>query len=72
MPRVALHHGVTRLEDGVGNLGNIELLVVGLLSRDDGSIGNKGEVDTRVGHQVGLELVEIYVESTVESEGSGD
>ncbi len=32
------------------------LLMVGLLSGDDRSVCGQGEVDTRVGHQVGLEL----------------
>ena len=46
--------------------------MVGLLSRDDGSVGDEGEVDSGVGDQVGLELGKIDVEGTVESEGSGD
>ena len=28
--------------------------MVGLLGGDDGGVGHQGEVDTRVGHQVGL------------------
>ena len=43
-----------------------------LLSRDDWSIGGQREVDTWVGHQVGLELSEIHVQGTVEPEGSRD
>jgi len=43
--------------------------VVGLLGRDDGSIGGKHEMDSGVGHQVGLELSDINVEGTIESEG---
>jgi len=43
--------------------------VVGLLSRDDGSIRGKHEMDSGVGHQVGLELSDIDVEGTIESEG---
>jgi hypothetical protein len=39
---------------------------------DDGSVGNQREVDTRVGDQVGLELVKVDVEGTVEAEGGGD
>lgn len=41
-------------------------------SRDDGSIGNEREMDTRVRHQVGLELVQINVERTVEAERCGN
>merc|ERR1719210_1063097 len=65
-------HQVGRLEAGVGDLSNGELLVVGLLSRDDGSVGGQGEMDTGVGHQVGLELSQIDVEGTIEAEGGGD
>jgi len=46
--------------------------VVSLGGRDDGGEGGEGEVDTREGHQVGLELVQVYVQGTIESEGSGD
>merc|ERR1719393_598381 len=54
--RVALHVHGSRLENGHGDLGNRELLVVRLLRRDDWRVGRKHEVDTRVWHQVGLEL----------------
>jgi len=46
--------------------------VVGLLSRDDRGIGGKREMDTRVRYQVSLELSQINVEGTIESERSGD
>ena len=71
MARVALGHHAGRLIDAVGDLSDGELLVVGLLSRDDGSIGREHEVDARVGHQVGLELSDIHVQSTVKPEGGG-
>lgn len=70
--RVALDHLVCGLEARVGNLGNGELLVVGLLGRDDGGVGDEREVDTGVGHQVGLELGQVDVEGTVEAERRGD
>ena len=54
------------------NLVDRLLLVVGLLSAHDRSIGGQREVDPGVGHQVGLELSQINVEGTIESEGSGD
>jgi len=41
-------------------------------SRDDGGEGGEREMDTGERHQVGLELVQVYVQGTVESEGSGD
>jgi len=46
--------------------------VVSLLSGNDRGVGNQWEVDTGVGHQVGLELSKIDVKGTIESEGSGD
>ena len=70
--RITLHHLVGRLEAGVGDLCHRQLLVVRLLSRDDWGVGSQGEVDTGVGHQVGLELCQIYVESTIEAEGGCD
>jgi len=65
---VALGDEVSRLEDCVGDLSDRELLVVSLLSRDDGSIGSQDEVDTRVGDEVGLELSQVDVKSTIEAE----
>jgi len=69
---IALDHLVGWLEASVGDLGNGELLVVGLLGGDDWSIGDQWEVDSWVWDQVGLELGEIDVQGTVESEGGGD
>ena len=40
MTRVALDHLVGWLEAGVGDLGDAELLVVRLLSRDHGRVGH--------------------------------
>ena len=45
--------------------------MVSLLGRDDGSIRGKHEMDSGVGDQVGLELSDIDVEGTIESEGGG-
>ena len=69
---VTLHHLVGRLEAGVGDLSHRQLLVVGLLGGDDGGVGGQGEVDTGVGHQVGLELRQIHVQGAVEAQGGGD
>merc|ERR1711981_1013914 len=66
---VALGHHGGGLEGGVGDLGNGELLVVGLLGRDDGGVGREHEMDSGVGDEVGLELGDIDVEGTIESEG---
>ena len=46
--------------------------MVSLLSRDDWGIGYEREVDPGVGHQVGLELSQINVQGTIESERSSD
>jgi hypothetical protein len=43
-----------------------------LLSRDDRRIADERVVNTRVWHQVGLELVQIDVESPVEAQAGGD
>ena len=72
MTRIALDHLVSWLKAGIGDLGHAELLMVGLLSRDDRSVGDKREVDTWVGHQVGLELSEIDIQGTIETQRSGD
>merc|ERR1719225_889689 len=69
---VALDHLVGWLEAGVGDLRDSELLMVGLLGRDDGCIGDQGEVDPGVGHQVGLELSQVHVQGSVEPQGCSD
>ena len=43
-----------------------------LLSRDDRRIDDEGEVNPWVGHQVGLELVQIDIQGAVEPQGSSD
>jgi hypothetical protein len=55
-----------------GKVANLEALVRALLGRDDGSVTNERVVDTRVRHQVGLELVQVDIESTVETQAGGD
>ena len=65
---VALGHHGGGLEGGVGDLSDGELLVIGLLGGDDGSVGGEHEMDTGVRHQVSLELSHIDVEGTIESE----
>jgi len=66
---IALSHHRGWLEGRVGDLSNGELLVVGLLGRDDWCIGRKHEMDSWVWNQVGLELSNIDVKGTIESEG---
>ena len=43
--------------------------MVGFLGRDNWGVGGKHKVDTWVWHQVGLELSDIDVEGTIESQG---
>jgi hypothetical protein len=69
--RVALGHHVGRLEDRVGDLGNREGLVEGLVCADDRSVRGQHKVDTRVWHQVGLELGDINVQGTIETKRGG-
>merc|ERR1719214_323682 len=69
--RVDLAEHRRRLEGRVGDLGDRELLVVGLLGRDDRRVRGDDEVDARVRHQVGLELGDVDVERAVEAERGG-
>merc|ERR1712195_96320 len=59
------------LEARVGDLGYGEGFVVGLLGRDDWRVGGNHKVNTWVWHKVGLELGDVNIEGTVESQGSG-
>lgn len=51
---------------------DFKCLVGALVGRDDGGKADKGVMYTRVGDQVGLELVEIDVEGAVEAKRRGD
>jgi len=61
------HHGCG-FESRVGNLGNGELFVISLLSGDDRAVRGQHEVDTGIRYQVSLELSDINVQSTIESQ----
>lgn len=65
---VTLGHHVGWLESGVGDFSNGELFVVGLLSGDDWGIRREHEVDSWVWDQVGLELSNIDVQGSIESQ----
>jgi len=69
---VAFDHLVGWFKASVGDFSNSELFVVSFLGRDDWSIGGQRKVNPWVWDQVGLELGQVDVESTIESEGSGD
>lgn len=55
-----------------GQFLDLEALVRALGSRDNRCVTDKRIVDTRVGHQVRLELVQVDVESTIESQRRGN
>ena len=69
---VTLDHLVAWFKASIGHLSHRQLLMVGLLSGDDRSIGNQREVDSWVRHQVGLELSQIHIESSIKPEGGRD
>jgi hypothetical protein len=65
---VAFSHHIGRLKDGVGKLSSSQGLVVSLLSSNDGSIRAQHEMDSGIRHQVSLELVDIHIEGSLESQ----
>jgi hypothetical protein len=66
------NHLVVGLEALESEVANLEALVRASVGRDHRGIGDKRVVDTRIRHQVGLELVQINVKGTVEAERGGD
>ena len=70
--RIALDHLVVGLEAGGGDLHDRVGLVSGLGGGDDGGVGNEREVNAGVRDQVGLELVQVDVQGTVEAERGSD
>ncbi len=72
MTRITLHHLIRRLKAGVGYVSHRELLMVRLFSRDHRSVCSQREMNTWVGHQVGLELGEIHIQSSVKSQRGRD
>ena len=69
---ITFHHLVGWLEASIGDLGNGELLVVGLLGGDYWGVCRQREMDTWVGYQVGLELSQVDVEGAVKSQRGSD
>lgn len=69
---ITLDHLVVGLEAGHGDLLDGVGLVGSLGSRDDGGVSDQREVNSGVRHQVGLELVQINIERTVETQRSSD
>ena len=69
---VTLHHLIIWLETGTGDLIHPELLMVGLVGAGNWGVGSEGVVDPRVGNQVGLELIEVDIESSVKPQAGRD
>jgi hypothetical protein len=69
---IALHHLIVGLEAGHGDLLDRVGLVGGLGSRHNRGVSNKREMDTWIRHQVSLELIEINIKRTIETERSSD
>jgi len=72
MTRIALDHLICWLEASIGNFRHGQLLMISLLRRDDGCVGDEREMNPGVWDQVGLELGQVYVQGTVESERRRD
>lgn len=72
LTRISLDHLVSGLEAGEGHLRNRVLFVVSLVSRQEWRVGGQREVDTRERNKVGLELVQVDVEGTIEAERGGN
>ena len=51
---------------------DLETLMGDLLARNDRRVADQWIVDTRVRHQVGLELVQVDIESTIEAQAGRD
>jgi hypothetical protein len=64
--RITLGHHVRWLKDRASNLLNGKLLMISLLRRNNWSVRSEHEVNARIWDEVGLELCNIDVESTVE------
>ena len=66
--RVADHHLIVGLEALQRQVLYLEAFMGGSLGRNDGGVADKRVVDTWIGYQVGLKLVQIDVQGTVEAE----
>jgi len=51
---------------------DLEALVRAFLARNDRCVADQWIVDARVWHQVGLELIQVDVESTIEAKARRD
>ena len=51
---------------------SLEALVGALSSRNDRCIADQRVMDSRVRNQIGLELIQIDIQSAIETKGRGD
>ncbi|KAH3779281.1 hypothetical protein DPMN_157082 [Dreissena polymorpha] len=72
MAWVTLDHLVSWLKAGVGDYSYRQLLMVSLFCTDHRCIRHQWEVDSWVGHQVGLELGQVHIECTYKKKCSLD
>ena len=71
MARVTLDHLVGWFKTGVGDFSHRQLLMICPVRADHRSIGDEGEVNPRVGYQIGLELIEVNIQGSVKPEKGG-
>src|ERR1700731_2097499 len=70
--RIALHHLVVRIKTRRCYFRDGQVLVASLGSRDEGSITDQGEVNTRVRHKISLEFIQIHIKGTVKAKRGGN
>ena len=70
--RVALHHLVIRLEARHRDLLDRIGLMRSFSGRYNRRVGHKGEMDTWIWYQVGLEFVQVNIQRAVKTKGSSD
>ena len=70
--RITLDRLITWLKTTHSNLFNGVLLVMSLLSWDDGGIGNKREMNTRVRDKMGLKVQEIDIQGNIKTQRCSD
>ena len=64
-------HHIDSLENGIGQLGDGVILVVGLILAQQRGIRAKHKVNARIRNQVGLKLVDIDIQTSIEAERGG-
>ena len=58
---VAFDHLVVRFEARVGDLRHRHFFMIGFFSRNDRTESGEGKMNSRIGNQIGLKLIQIYV-----------